>query len=407
MIIVMTNRILKNIPNNQAKTIPISDVGEVLGVRAGDEDILRTGLLLAEKNEIQFSEKGNEEEIFKNIQDSELNNSWVFFMHGFNQTIQSSITKAQKLSKSHNVNVVLFSWPSRPISVPADDNSVFIKILKSALTGNFAVSILKDLALSKVKVFIKNKWENYPPAIKNAEQSHADFMEAITLVKNNLNSNKKPVLIVHSMGNYLLQCALEKNAKLPMSFNNIILHQADVNSENHDWVKQLNDNLLDSAKLYITINAPDYVLAASSVRRKILRQKPTERLGQTRHHYIVDSNVNYIDCTGGPGISNRHEFFKFDRADISHNKHYYDWFNRVFNAVPDGLPNVNSESLSGFSKMPTQISLYRLEKIFDPVDGEFNDDYEDELVKSLDWFEDPLVPDAAIEDEELLDDDYI
>ena len=402
MIIVMTNRKLQGINDDQQKKLAISDIANVLAEGGGKQSSLRTGIVL-NNNEIEFYQKDKDSSVFQKIPEADQNKPWVFFVHGFNQTMKSSLTKAQQLSQHHQVNVIMFAWPSKPITIISDNNDMYIELLRSALTGTFASDILKQFLMSKVKNFVKEKWVNYPPAIKNAEKSVLDFEKAINLIDI---LPEKPVLLVHSMGNYLLENFVKNKGNITTIFKNIILHQADVNAEDHEWVKSLKSTLNTNGRLYITINAPDYVLAASSVRRKILRQHPTERLGQTRQHYIVDDKLHYIDCTDGEGIGDGHEFFKFSRNSTNINTHYFDWFQQVFHQDKDQLPQQNMETSAGFSKMPTPHNLYQFEEILDPVNGEYNDNYEKELIKSLDWFENPSSPKVPIEDEELLDDEY-
>jgi len=100
--------------------------------------------------------------------------------------------------------------------------------------------------------------------------------------------------------------------------------------------------------------------------------------------------VRYLDFTEGPGISNEHELFRLKRTQI--NPYVFDCFHRIFTGQDDALPEANEQSRSGFSKMPTSIDLYRLEEIIDPVDGAFGQYDNDQLVRSLDWFDDPLAP---------------
>lgn len=392
MIIVITNRKLETLADDQGNTIPVAEMGVVLAERNGNNPVIRTGLLQDNGQNIHFCARGDEQSIFDAIPEAELQRRWVFFVHGFHQDPDENIGKAMDLQNNHNVNVIVFAWPSRPSDETIGWEEEFKTVLRKYLmSGGNAAAILSALAVDQVKSFLKDRWRNYPAAIKNAEQSPVDLLAAMELVKTQLNSKYAPMLLVHSMGNYLLKMTLETAGRLPMKFTHIMLHQADVNSSPHQWVNQMQANLADDGKIYVTINAHDYVLASSSARRMLLRQKPSERLGQLRMGDAFNDNIAYLDFSDGPRIDKEHEFFRLKKGQT--NPYVFDCLQRIFTGSDDGLPQQDGTSALGFSKMPTAITLYRLEEIIDPVDGAFGQYDNDVLVKSLDWFEDPLNPD--------------
>jgi len=392
MIIVITNRKLPDVPANVASSVPVARMGVELADRTGNEDVVRTGLLGDNGQVIEFCAKGDEQSVFGQVSDAEKAKPWIFFLHGFHQDPDENIAKAMDLQNNHGANVIAFAWPSRPSDATLSWNDQFKIVLRNALMGANAAAILQALAVAQVKSFLKDRWDNYPPAISYAQQSPVDLRAAMTLAKQGLFADgaNPPMLLVHSMGNYVLQKTMEQDQPLPMSFSHIMLHQADVNSADHQWVNKLRPSLEANGRLYITTNRPDYVLAASCTRRMILRQQPTERLGQLRIGTSFQPDVRYLDFTEGPGISNEHELFRLKRTQI--NPYVFDCFHRIFTGQDDALPEANGQSQSGFSKMPTSIDLYRLEEIIDPVDGAFGQYDNDQLVRSLDWFDDPLAP---------------
>jgi len=376
MIIVITNRKLPEIPNDQPISIAVSALGSILGDRVDDEDIIHTGMLSRDENKIKFYPKGHEGDMFSAISQDDRKKPWVFFVHGFNQTPLDNIDKARALSAYHGVNVVAFAWPSRPLNEAMDWDDAWKNIITGLLSGLSGSAILVGLAKLKAKSFLKDKWKNYPPAIKNAEESNVDLLAALELVKSQLKSDKPPVLLVHSMGNYLLEKTMGNINELPMKFSNIILHQADATSPGYTWVKKLNSNLdlsLDNpAKAYITINAPDYVLGASTMRRAILRKTSKERIGQIRFNHL-DCGFNYLDFTDGEWVDNEHEFFQLPKDKT--NDHVYECLHRIFKGKSDELPVRERESNVGFTRIPTKnskISLYRLEYIIHPADDELD-----------------------------------
>lgn len=404
MIIVITNRNLPSIPQTQSVDINVNNLGVDLGAKVDNKNRIYTAEFplgadsKPQYKKLRFQPKGSEAKIFKNIAAAELAKPWVFFVHGFHQDPAENMAKAIDLQNNHKVNVIAFAWPSRPVDETMGWDDAWNSVVKSALSGGGLNSIFTNLILAKVKSEIKDKWNNYPPAIANAEKSNVDLIAAFNLIKEQLNSNKPPVLLIHSMGNYVLENTVKIVAKLPMEFSNIILHQADVSVRNYDWVEKLNQSLLSStnARLYITSNINDYVLLSSKGRRAILKvtgelpaAAATERLGRFINNYLP-GDIHYIDFSEGENIDDEHEFFKFDALMINADVHAC--LGRIFRAEPDMLPAINESSNAGFSKMPlTDVQLYKLKYIIHPADIADDERLEDILpVKSLDLFSDEL-----------------
>lgn len=386
MIIVFTNRKLPSVVNTKAGSIKLGELGVILNRRQANKPHIRSGILSDDYKRINFSARGDEASVFAQIKAEDKYKPWVIFVHGFHQDPEETIAKARALYQNHQVNVLVFSWPSRPQDHEMTMQEIRQLVAKDALSASLGASTLGKIGINFVYKALKDRWLNYQPAMDNAEKSKADLLETLKLADQYLDTERPPVLLVHSMGNYLLQNCLSRRKQLAMKFSNIVLHQPDVNSQNHQWVEKLNASLIDTGKLYITTNATDYVLAASCVMRKLKRNRYKERLGQTRHHYIVD-DINYLDFTGGEYVENKHELFIEQRAET--NQTVFDLLGRLFRAEPDQLPRENNESHAGFSKMPSNINLYQLEYILDPVENAVIA----EKVPSLKWFKDPLAVD--------------
>lgn len=385
MIIVITNRKLSVTPANNPEDIKVTSMGVVLGDLDG-EDRIHTGLLSENTKSIRFFPKGTESDLFNSIEKNDLDKPWVFFVHGFHQDPDENVEKAKALHDHHHVNVVVFAWPSRPGDHTMSIDDASKKIALDTLFNTLGKTTLVSLAFNYAKGFLADFWQNYEPAIDNAKASDIDLFAAMKMIKEQLKSSRPVVLLVHSMGNYLLQQSLKNHHHLPLVFNNIVLHEADVNANGHEWADKLTNNLHGTANLYITINMYDGVLAASCARRGIHGHADAERLGQTRHHHDVEEAI-YLDFSDGPDIEIDHEMFRRERNKT--NEYVFDVLGRIFRAESDGLPHEYSESAAGFSRMPTDISLYRLEMINDPVPigSEAPDD--EALVSSLSVFKDP------------------
>lgn len=392
MIIVITNRTLPSAADTGTFDIKVKEMGVTLDDSVESGKRIHTGLLLTDNKSVRFAAQGDEHLIYDPVTAEEASQPWVFFVHGFHQDPDENIEKACDLAKRHKVNVINFAWPSRPLdeTLSRDDVIEEIKgdVLKNKLGPN---TLIKLIALGAIG-YLKDTWNNYIPAIENADASDKDLFAAINQVFEKITFSVPPVLLVHSMGNYLLQNSLNNEDALPRLFSNIVLHQADVNSRNHNWVEKLISNLTDNAKLYITANIYDYVLAASNIHRRIINEDDTERLGQTRHEYLVNDRIHYLDFSHGIGIENDHEMFKRMRADT--NPHAFDCLGKIFRAESSvGLPTADNQGGTKFTKIISAINLYMLSEIIDPVDGE--------IISPVDRFSDPQSIDRNISFDEL------
>ena len=397
MIIVITNRNLPVIPNNQSVDINVSSLGVGLGAKIDNQNRIFTGEFLPDANDnpqyrkLTFQPRGSESVVFEKITPEEREKPWVFFVHGFHQDPAENIDKAIALQDNHDVNVIAFAWPSRPLDETIAWGDALKAGAKDALNGMTWGGMLSGVLLNKVKGQIKDTWSNYPPAIANAEKSNVDLIAALDLVNHQLKLKQPPVLLIHSMGNYLLENTMKYISELPMKFNNIVLHEADATVPGFEWVKKLNTNLADKNKsrLYITTNEEDYVLLGSKGRRAILKKLgtlrgngSTERLGRYIENHVL-GDIHYLDFSFGEFINDEHEFFKL--SSIATNPHVHACLGRIFRAENDGLPANKDESGGGFSKMPTDAHLYRLEEIIHITDV---DERREDIVpvKSLDEF---------------------
>ena len=396
MIIVITNRILPSVTNTGTFDVNVKDMGVTLDNAIESGKRIHTGLLNPGNETIRFAAQGDEQQIYDTITAEETSKPWVFFVHGFHQDPDENIEKAHELSVRHNVNVINFAWPSRPLDEILSRDEIIEEITSDALKSKLGPNtLIKLIALGAIG-YLKDKWKNYKPAAENAEASDKDLFAAINQVFEKINFSQPPVLLFHSMGNYLLQNSLRNEAALPQSFSNIVLHQADVSARNHNWVESSLPSLTNKAKLYITANIYDYVLAASSAHRRLLNKDDSERLGHTRHEYRVNDRIHYLDFSHGIGIDNDHEMFKRLRADTS--PHVFDCLGKIFRAEQSiGLPTESNQESSGFTKINSAINLFMLSEIIDPIDGE--------IISPADRFPDPQTVDRNISFDELYADE--
>jgi len=220
---------------------------------------------------------------------------WVFFVHGFNFTMQGNLSQIEKIISTHNVNVMAFSWPS----------ATFFKFGKVINTALFA--------------------KRYRMSQNKARLSAPFLKEALAVVNEAILSKNIPIsFMVHSLGNYVLQKMVEvENGHVLLSnFSNIILSQADVDYDGHKkWVEKINSR----GKCYCVTNWQDIVLSLSNTINK-------PRLGHTISHTPSES-ITYVDYTDAIGVGNEktHGAFKISQTD---NKYIYQFINDALTGRP-------------------------------------------------------------------------
>lgn len=195
------------------------------------------------------------------------NRHCIFYIHGFKTSFEGSLNQAYQIAKLYNVGVVLFSWPS-------------------LTTARFIIN-------------------DYRQAQQNARATVNALVR--TLVK--LSGYMQPFacrecgvtlnLLVHSLGNQLLQMATEtpEVRSLGRIFANMILHQADIDADNHaEWI----EDMTLSSRTYVTLNRKDSALSWS----KVINPR---RLGHARVRINDGSRTRYVDFASHPGVGKDHD----------------------------------------------------------------------------------------------------
>lgn len=402
MLIYITNRKLPKLPSDKPSSLQVSKIGQTLAnANAAKGNAIVSGIASKNYKSIKFYPKGSEANLFNSIDAVELKKPWLVFLHGFHQDPAETIEKAKKLHEIYGVNVVLFSWPSRPKpikSFSAESLNGLIKSLgKSLLFGSTKISISKYF-FEETRKAIADLKDNYKPAKENARKSTNDFYAALELLNNNLVpkiGKSKISLVVHSLGNFLMQQTINDKKSLPINFFNIVFHQADVKSSNHaSWVSSLNSSI--SNKLYITINVFDYVLTASNILNKYNGEKNTERLGQSVklkpegiHQGYIQGPVSYLDFTDADGINSKHEILTENNKEID--PVISDLLGRLFRSEKrDKLPEKRGTLKGGFIMMPTIPKVFKPQYIREDESLCDNNYDEDCLISPLQYFEDPF-----------------
>lgn len=235
----------------------------------------------------------NETTFFNQVVEQSNDKPWLFFVHGFNQTIEKNLAKARRIQEKYDVNLVVFSWPSRSYSIKY--YKMIPKLLKKPTSQ---LSWVADLGY----FFYEEKKKQYKEARQKAE-SVADkehLAQAIEKMNTSLfaalkqrHQNVKINLLVHSLGHYLLQCAqpaLNQAYNSPV-FDSAIFHQGDCLATEHEFL--LNLGVVKPENSLVTQNRHDPVLAASGVINSGL-DNPQSRLG---NHVGMEERppINYFE----------------------------------------------------------------------------------------------------------------
>ena len=375
MIVVISNRNLKSQGEfSSPKVLPISVLGSDM---SNDGNVC--GMLQRPQSgkgeRIKLYPQGQEDAMFEDLvdridaagPDHELRRPWVMFVHGFNQTIEKNIRKARNLERQRKVNVIVFSWPSQPH--PGKTDKV-MKVIKSKAISKFVRSNLTAVAIGVLTDSVEDYWRTYTLAKMNAESSADDMAAACRLVQNRLirKTRRKLTisLIIHSLGNYLMQNTVSAHGGIAARFKHIILHQADAASaDQKSWIPAL---ARSAQHTYVTVNKFDSVLAVSQV----YNQK--ERLGHSQQGFIQSNKLSYCDFTGIPSVvwsdgtgenmnQNDHGLFNLPLNKCADDMYHV--LTRLIRCENAGLPSGFAKSANGFMKTRRKINYYQPQLVVD------------------------------------------
>lgn len=234
----------------------------------------------------------------------------VFFIHGFSKTFPETLEQGALIEKRYGVEAVVFSWPSKP------GGFTTVEYRKARRIAQASFGAL-DAALEKFGRYVIEQ-----PFDRDA------------LVECSISIN----FMAYSLGNYLFQNYVVSNdyAAETRIFANVILCQADVDSEKHaGWVNQI----VAGQRVYATLNENDKVLAWSE-------SVNYARLGRTLAN-LEAANTVYVDVTRGEGVGNEHQIWgKVDNPAVT------DFFRKVF-------AGVRGEDASSF-RYDERVNAFRL-----------------------------------------------
>lgn len=202
------------------------------------------------KYSLELQPEGQEQQFLTNSITNSNGNPWVFFVHGNNQTLNKNLEKCFKLRELYDVNVLAFSWPS-----------VHHGKIRGAL-GYIPIQPNIGWYLTRQ---LKRKLKQYGKARKNAKYSAKDLSDSLILFKNAISGlSIKANFVCHSLGHRVLKLSNDHSHLRDTlePFENILLHQADEDNEEHkDWITPIGKG----NQVFVTTNKKDKVLELSNI----------------------------------------------------------------------------------------------------------------------------------------------
>lgn len=225
---------------------------------------------------------------------SDIKEDWLLFVHGDSKTFEQAVMRGFDIQHLHNINVIVFSWPTK------DPDYNGIKNFK-----NSKLNVLKSL----------NHFDNLLTFIERFRKSNSSFT-----------NNNKLSIFIHSLGNSYIENSVQQNgltAHQDYIFDNVVLNAAAVNQEGHSsWVEKLSFQ----KEIYITSNRKDFNLKGVRIFTKDGKQ-----LGEVVEAPVAQ-NAYYVQFTEAVGFrtptGTTHTYFIGAVADESDNirKFYKDVF---------------------------------------------------------------------------------
>ncbi len=223
------------------------------------------------------------------IQSIDNDKPWLFFVHGNNQTFKKNLMKSRVIQEKYDVNMVIFSWPSRSF-----DSNIEWYVLRAIL---YAVIQKSGSSLMSIKGGLEQQIRQYRNASIFAGQSVDAFIDSFDFLRDNLFSkikNQRPHtnvnLLVHSLGHKILKLATESQRMEGFQFDNVLLHHADTIAQDYQtWLKQI--KIVAAENIHIAINQRDATLFLSDMQVNLL---PVDGVITLKVAKQLGSYINYF-----------------------------------------------------------------------------------------------------------------
>jgi len=231
----------------------------------------------------------------------------LLYMHGFNNTVADVFARSRAFATYYGVNVVAITWPSEGAAGPDGISQAEVTDSDPEAANSLVASVRRSKGIA----------DRYGQARKNARVTALaleGFLAEVTRAWNEKGGGaQSPTLAVHSLGNYVLQNALEspQSSVDVDAFANVVLLAPDADGVGHAaWLKQAGKQPEPGAgiaRVIVTVNRNDWVLAAANIFNKKQRLGTYGFGGQ---HLTNESyNAIYLDCTVASKQAAGHSYF--------------------------------------------------------------------------------------------------
>ncbi len=200
----------------------------------------------------------------------------LFFVHGFDTSFQGAMEIGHRLQQIYNVEVVIFTWPSKG--------------------GGLPIPLYKD------------EQRNATLSVGALDRCFEKLAAYVTKYQDRA-CGQKFTLALHSMANYLFKRLLQSSIYQgeTLLFDNIVLLSADVNNKDHaEWV----DRIKYHNRMFISINENDFALRLS-------RAKGGEQQQARLGHWLKNLNSQhafYLNFTDAESVDEAHNYFTDDNV---------------------------------------------------------------------------------------------
>lgn len=245
----------------------------------------------------------------------------LLFVHGYNNDMADVLGTAMDLAERYDLEVVPFSWPANGGGVRGTLSYKSDKRDARASTGAL------ERTLAALHRYLRLLTDAHRSQLEaEAAAKHPDNAEARDALLATLLERNCPFTVnalYHSMGNYLLKHMLKSSITEgnPLTFDNIVLCQADTNSLDHSlWV----DTLRFRRRLFITLNEDDSALRASRLKTG---SDQLARLGHDTRG-LNSRNAHYVNLTGAAWVKSSHSPFRGEP--VEKNRRVFEFFRQAF-----------------------------------------------------------------------------
>ena len=209
-----------------------------------------------DETKLNLNKKSNLNEL---VSSNEGYNDWLVFVHGDSKTLSAAAKRALEIQSNYEVNVIVFSWPSR--------------------------------------IEEKGGWKNFKTSTMHIEEGVDEFfilleqIESWRFENQDYFTHQNLSILFHSLGNYYLERLVKQDLLQDMDhqvFDNLILNAAAVNQKNHRfWLNEINIQ----ERIIVNSSDQDYILKGVKLLKGWERQ-----LGEdVKKGYA--SNATYVSLT--------------------------------------------------------------------------------------------------------------